>query len=276
MSILIADSGSSKTDWKYITPSGEVSIRTQGINPYYLSEEKIQHILQVELLGDITEGVVACYFYGAGSTDSAKSSIIENAINTVINPSSIAISSDMLGAARSLLGNDSGVVGILGTGSNSCYYDGYAITDNIAAGGFILGDEGSGASLGKRFLRDYLRKNMPQDLRIELEERGVSKQRILEKVYASSLPNKYLASFSEFIYQHRESDYCQELIKVTLSEFITNHLLCYDDNSKVGLVGSIAFYYQQELNFLAEAVGLNISNIVKSPIEGLVNYHKNQ
>lgn len=275
MSILIADSGSSKTDWRYITKSGETSVRTQGINPYYLSAEQIQNILRVELLNDITEGVHECYFYGAGSTDKSKSYVVETAIKEVINPSSVFISSDMLGAARGLLGDSPGVVGILGTGSNSCYYDGSAIAENIAAGGYILGDEGSGASFGKRLLRDYLRKNMPQHLVTELENRGVSKQVILQKVYASSLPNKYLASFSEFIYEHRETNYCQELIKLTLSEFITNHLLCYDDHRNIVLVGSIAFHYQEELKYLAQKVDLNISKIDKSPINGLVDYHKN-
>lgn len=274
MNILIADSGSTKTDWRVITDSGIFSIAGSGLNPHILSDEEIGNLLGSEVAPSIKVEIDQCYFYGAGITDLSTASRVEKVLQSEFNSSKTCVGNDLIGAARALLGSERGVIGILGTGSNSGFYDGDEIVEKVEAGGYILGDEGSGTALGKRLLIDFLRNNIPQTLFNELIDIGLSKAVILKNVYNSRAPNTYLASFSEFVFKHRETDYGQELIKRTLSEFIKNHLLTYKSGDKICLVGSIAYYYSTELKFLADAVGLSITQIEKSPIDGLVKYHK--
>ncbi len=274
MRILIADSGSTKTEWRLVDNGHVEAFSTEGLNPYYQSQEQIRAVLKVQLPIDKLSEIEACYFYGAGNTDEVRRDVVRHVISETLNPVAVSVEGDMLGAARGLLGTSSGIAGILGTGSNSCYYDGNQIVKNVAAGGFILGDEGSGAQMGKMLLRDFLRNRIPEHLYRELTNTGLNKNEILKNVYDSELPNRYLAGYTKFLKQYIDQDYCKEVVRRCLSDYINQHILGYSESNEVVLTGSIAYHFKDELKYLADAVGINILKIEQNPIKGLIEYHR--
>lgn len=286
---LIADSGSTKTAWCLIEDPEHV-IYTQGINPYQQNEEEICAILQHELLPNLisqssfTPHLSAIHFYGAGCTPE-KAPIVAQVLRQVVSTTAtIHVESDMLGAARGLCGRQPGIVAILGTGSNSCFYDGRNLHPGIPALGYILGDEGSGAYIGKRLVGDILKHQLPDDIsQLFFDETHETQANIIQRVYRTSMPNRYLASLSPFCARHREHPAIHDFLLDCFGQFFrrniipltSNHNLIVPSLSTVHFVGSIAHYYRAELFEAAACCGYSVGTILQSPLEGLIEYHQN-
>lgn len=272
---LIADSGSTKTDW-CLTDGGEVKLRVcgQGINPFQQNADVIESIIKDELVGRLDDaGVITeIEFYGAGCRDE-KIALMEGVLHRVFaNAGRVEVCSDVLGAARALFGGGSGIACILGTGANSCLYDGGRIAANVPPLGYILGDEGSGAVLGRLFINALFKGGLPAALRDGfLAETGLTLAGIINKVYREPMANRFLASTSVFIHKHLENSELRDLVIRNFRNFFKRNVNLYGRRDlPVGAVGSIAFYYQSELAEAAEAEGYNINKVIKSPMEGLV------
>lgn len=280
--ILIADSGSTKTAWCLVEDPQHI-IYTQGINPFQQNEEEICAVLQHELFPSLPTHdlqLSAIHFYGAGCTPE-KAPIVACALRQVISTTAtIHVESDMLGAARSVCQRQPGIVCILGTGSNSCYYDSRTLHAGNPALGYILGDEGSGAYIGKRLVGDILKKQLPEDIqRLFFEETHETQANIIQRVYRTPLPNRYLASLSPFCARHREHPAIHAFLLDCFGQFFLRNIQSSQWNKEatklpIGFVGSIAHYYASELAEAAQQYGYTIGNIVQSPLEGLVQYHQ--
>ena len=290
--ILIADSGSTKTDWAIVTSTAQpVVINTQGINPVHQSREEIVKILSDEFqsrMSDNTDvrqlkssGVLtpefplAVYFYGSGVRPE-KEAQMEQLLREVF-PQAITVEahSDLLGAARALCGRKEGIACILGTGANSCLYDGKEIVSHTPALGYIIGDEGSGAVLGKRLIHDLYGGILEKEL-VEMfeQETGLTLPKIIDRVYRQPLANRWLASLSEFIGRHLEFTGLQNLVEECFTDFLTYHVEPYEHkNLPVSFVGSVAWHYQDLLRDAAEDMYYKVGNILQSPLGGLVGYH---
>ena len=213
---LIADSGSTKVDWRAIFDDGSVkSMHTEGINPVFVTKEYIIDVLKENLLPVIGDGVTEVYFYGAGVLSEETSKVLEDAFKAVFPNSNCFTASDILAAARAVCGHEIGIACIMGTGSNSCFYDGENVVKNVRAGGFILGDEASGGVLGKKLISDYIKGLLPKEIEEEFFKRyQLDYMKIVEKVYKQPMPNKFLASFSPFINEFRDNPHINNLHKI--------------------------------------------------------------
>lgn len=281
--ILIADSGSTKTDWRLIDKkNNSYQFHTIGFNPFFQGPAEIEKELLANLLPPIqklnleTEDKLNIHFYGAGCSSEEKCSIVKSAIQRVFPDASVFVEHDLLAAARALCGNKKGIAAIMGTGSNSCYYDGKKIISNVASLGYILGDEGSGAYIGKHFIQDYLNKEVPVSISESFDSTyNLSKESILNAIYKEPMPSRFLASFSKFINQHRQEEYFQNLVEFNFTQFFNKHICKYDNHKNVDLscVGSVAYYYSDTLRAVAENKGVKINKIINSPIEDLTRYH---
>lgn len=275
---LIADSGSTKAAWKLIENSGQIKdITTSGINPFFRSEDDIFIDLEKSLLPETGIEVTEIYFYGTGIINAEKGDIIRKALNRIYPKASIETHSDVLGAARALFGSNPGIACILGTGSNVCLYDGIEITGGVSPLGFILGDEGSGAVMGRKLLGDYFKEVMPLYLRESFTKRyNLTREEALNRVYRSEKPNQFLAQFTPFLSEHANSAYCQELVHRNFMEFFERNVIHIQDytNYPIGFVGSVAYYFSQILNNAASYFGFDETTIIKDPIEGLEAYYK--
>lgn len=278
--ILIADSGGSKTDWRLVQKNGTVDqANSPGFNPYYQPIDDLKKNIAEMLLPKMnTESVSKIFFYGAGVSSVKNQLTIKSAFLEFFPEAHIEIGWDLLAAARALCGHEPGIACIMGTGSNSCLYDGHKIIDNVANLGWILADEGSGANIGRKFLVDYLRKLQPEKLAAQFHERfPLTREEFLEKVYQQEKPSAFLASFAKFIFQHLDDPYCYKLIYDSFSEFYENNVMKYDNykNLKVHFTGSIAFYFSDILRQVANDKGITVKNILEGPIAGLTLFHKN-
>lgn len=275
---LIADSGSTKTAWKLISTSGQVDdIKTAGINPFFRTEEDIFQELSEKLLPETGHDVQEIYFYGAGIVNAEKGDIIRCALLRMYPQAMCEAHSDVLGAARALFGDEAGIACILGTGSNTCLYDGKRIAMGISPLGFILGDEGSGAVMGRKLLGDYFKEVMPLRLREEFAQRfDLTRDEALNRVYRTEKPNQFLAQFVPFLSEHRNSVYCQEFVQQNFMEFFERNVVKLPSFShyKIGFVGSVAFHFSEILSNTASYFGYENITILKDPIDGLETYYK--
>ena len=288
--ILIADSGSTKTDWRVLVPNEEsdlspFSFATSGINPFFLAGDEIVALLKSELCSrfeatDMSVSVSAIeqiYFYGAGIASKEKSDIVADALRAVFRAAqTVEAHSDLFGAARGLCGRRPGIPCILGTGSNSCYYDGHAVVDNVPPCGYILGDEGGGAVLGRKLLSAFLKRDLPDYLCDKLRyECGLSKDIILERVYRQPFPNRFLAQHAQFLGKYQSEEVIRTIIINGFQEFFDRNVLKYSQCREVPVhfTGSIAFHFAEFLRPVAESRQLNVGQIVKSPIDGIAMYH---
>lgn len=274
--ILISDSGSTKTDW-CVVAEGTILHRftTKGINPFFQTEEEIIRELEENLVPGLKHyPVSAVYFYGAGCAFPEKNEIVRRAINRFLSVP-VEVGSDLLAAARALCGKNAGIACILGTGSNSCQYDGKEIVKNISPLGFILGDEGSGAVLGKLFVGDLLKNQLPVLLKERFfTESGLTPALIMEKVYRQPFPNRFLASLTPFLLRNIEEASIRKLVCGSFEAFFERNVMQYDYRDfPIHLLGSIAWYYQEQLKQVATELGLVLGTIVQSPMEGLIAYH---
>ena len=247
---LIADSGSTKVSWRAIAEDGSVkAVETVGINPVFMDDAAIEAILTEKLVPVIGTKVERIYFYGAGVVGGEPSAKLERCFGKVFPGSACEAVSDVLAAARALCGHKPGIACILGTGSNSCFYDGEGIAENVRAGGFILGDEASGAYLGKRLLSDYIKGLLPPAIEKELTKRyDLDYMKIVQKVYREEMPSRFLASFSPFISEFKNHPHIANLLKSSFEEFLRRNIIHYDYKKyPVNFVGSIALCENQML-----------------------------
>lgn len=276
---IIADSGSTKTSWKLIGHSGQsIDIITSGINPFFRSEEDIYQELIQHLLPESGPDIQEIYFYGAGIVNAEKGDIVRRALNRIYTQATIEAHSDVLGAARALFGHKPGIACILGTGSNTCLYDGEKITHGISPLGFILGDEGSGAVMGRKLLGDYFKEVMPIPLRDEFAKRySITREEALNRVYRTEKPNQFLAQFVPFLSEHKNSAYCQGLVQQSFMEYFERNVvkLPHYTSYPIGFIGSVAWYFSHILNTTSSYFGFEETTIIKDPIDGLERYYSN-
>lgn len=279
--ILIADCGSTKIDWCVVNDGKVVEqIFTSGINALLMTEEQIRETLAAELAEKVKGyAIESVYYYGAGCLFDDVCANVRRAIaHNVPTAKTIEVHSDLLAAARALCGQNEGIACILGTGSNSCYYNGKEIVDNVSPLGYILGDEGSGAVLGKLLVGDVLKNQLPKELCEKfLAEYDLDRQKIIEGVYKKPAANRFLASLSPFLIKNIEEPAIHRLVLNAFKSFFVRNIENYSNykSMPVSFVGSVAFYYKDVLAEAAKALDITIGTIIKSPMEGLVKYHSN-
>jgi len=277
--ILIADAGATKIQWVVIH-DGKASepYETAGFNPYFMEPRILLDAVEKDLAPFINPGYIKqVYYYGAGCSTMFKCNIVEDVLKEVFENADFEIHHDLLGAARALLGRKEGIACILGTGSNSCLFDGVKILENVTSLGYLFGDEGSGAYLGKLWLTEYLRGRMPEHLKNLFDKRfGYSLENILDAVYSKPHPNQFLSSFSLFMGDLKEDEFVKSLVKKNFHDFFIEQVTQYSNYKKMplGVVGSVGFHFQDIFKEVAKEYGLEINTIIKSPIEGLVEYHR--
>jgi N-acetylglucosamine kinase-like BadF-type ATPase len=278
--ILIADSGATKTDWCLLDSGNKpLYFKTSGFNPYYQTTASILTSLRDEWTPtwDLQD-LRTIYFYGSGCGAPQRALIVKKAILSFFKPDHAEVNSDMLGAARALCGKHPGIACILGTGSGSCAFDGKHISDMIPSLGFILGDEGSGAYLGKILITDFLRGNMPASIQKALSsDYAFDKETVLETINKNEMPSRYLAGFAKFISSHLDNAYVFDLAYRGFQAFAEDYIIRYAEweHWPVHFIGSVAFFNRIVIHRLAEDMGFHVGNIYKAPMEGLVKFHKN-
>lgn len=275
--LLIADSGSTKTDWCAIDEAHIVKrISTQGINPFHQDEVAISSIIRDEFLVHLDRGdISSVFFYGSGCRDEFVL-VMRKVLSSIFTAANdIEAHSDMLGAARSVCGRSEGIACILGTGANSCLYDGNRIVANTPPLGYILGDEGSGAVLGRLFVNALFKGRLPASLRDSfISEYGLSLADVIRRVYREPLANRFLASLAPFIHRHIDIPELRTIVIDNFQAFFRNNVVPYgSQNLNVGAVGSIAYHFSAELSEAADNEGFTIGRVIQSPMEGLIEYH---
>ncbi len=274
---LIADSGSTSTRWHLLTNTadGSTHCRTAGINPYFQSISDIKNTLENEFVLNKND-ITSVFFYGAGITDEIKKGELNRALSGFFNIDSIFVESDLMAAARALCGHNEGIAAILGTGSNSCYYDGKNIVQNVSPLGYILGDEGSGAVLGRTLVSDILKNQFPQSLTKQFfETYKVTRSEILENVYKKPFPNRYLANFTKFLLNYIHEEVVTNLIIDSFEKFFKRNIEQYPHakNYEIHFTGSVAWYFSDLLKQAALNQGFKTGLITANPMERLLVYH---
>lgn len=274
---LLADGGATKTAWCLITGSRKKVFSTQGISPYFLNAVQMEQILIEELKPHTGEAEVEeIFYYGTGCSNPQNAKLVKNAFKNVFPNAEVRVDHDLSAAAKALCGNEKGIACILGTGSNSCYYNGKKIVKNSPGLGFILGDEGSGAYLGKKILQHYLYDIFDNDLRARFDARFVTTStEILTAVYKQPLPNRYMASYAIFLAENRGHYMVENIIEDGLSDFFSNHVTRYRESlvMPVNFVGSIAFGFKDVLENICDSYHVRLGKVLKDSLEGLITYH---
>lgn len=276
--ILVADSGSSKTDWLLSQPKqSPIEFRTPGLNPYFLTEKEIVKVLQEKAKDLIAHGakVTEIYFFGAGCSSPDRHEIVSNALSVLFPKAYISVDSDLLGSAYATCGHEKGLCCVLGTGSNISFFDGEEIHSGQHGLGFVLGDEGSGTWFGKALITDFLYGNMPDDIHFKFDKTyGLTKEIVVANVYQKPRANSYLASFARFLNVIRSTDYGQTKLKEGLLEFIETNIKSYPQyhQYKCNFVGSIAYVFADELKVLCEANNITVGKIIRQPIHDLLDF----
>lgn len=275
---LIADSGSTKTTW-VLTEKGAVKARinTAGLNPYFHTSESVEAVLVTELVPFIVpDHIKEIHFYGAGCSTEKNNEMIADALQIFFRKAFPLIYHDILGAGRAIFGKKEGIAGILGTGSNSCYYDGENCFSKVDSLGYLFGDEGAGSYLGKQFIGKYLTKQLPEDIRKNFDNKyKLTLEDILNSMYNRPFPNRFLASFSEFLAPNQQHPFIHRLVKEAFIAFFNAQIKQYENYNTltVGFVGSIAHYYREILLEAAKEEGIRVGTILSAPVEGLIHFH---
>ena len=275
---LIADSGSTKCEWCLLSEGRKKTIFTQGISPYFLTEKQITELLLKELIPRLKNSPVSeIHFYGTGLGSPENVTIIRSSLKKLFPGCKAEVATDLTGAARAVCGDTKGIACILGTGSSSCYYNGKKIVKNNPGLGYILGDEGSGAYLGKKVIQYYLYKTFDEELHARFEKQfRTTGLEILEHVYKKPLPNRYLASFAIFLAENRGHYMIENIIEDGLNDFFFTHLYKYRESwlLPIHFVGSIAFGFRDVLKDICNMYELELGKVIKEPMEGLIAYHR--
>ncbi|MCU0461723.1 MAG: ATPase [Bacteroidales bacterium] len=275
--ILVADGGSTKTEWRTIEDGKSgTSIFSAGINPYFLTAGEIEKLVGKDLESFSGKNFTGIWFYGTGCNSEAKNTKVRSALDALFQCSEIFVGSDLLGAARSLCQNKPGIACIMGTGSNSCYYNGNDIVANVSPLGYILGDEGGGAVLGKKLLSAVLKKQVPDNVRkVFFDTYKMSTADILDSVYMKPFPNRFLGQFARFLSANIQFPELHEIVTSSFDEFIRRNVLQYPESKDyaVNFTGSIAFHFRSFLESCLSKHGLKAGKITLSPVEDLIRYH---
>jgi glucosamine kinase len=276
--ILIADSGSTKTHWGLADENSEspvIEFQTSGINPFYQDKDSILHMLQEEFIWKINTPV-RLFFYGAGCSGVDSKAIVNEPLNTFFKPTSISVESDLMAAAHSLCQHEPGLACIIGTGSNSCYYNGKEITKHVPSLGYILGDEGSGADIGRRLVADILKHQLSDDVAEHFFSTfHYTREEILEHVYKNPFPNRFLAGFATYVGENIGNPALRNLVKTGFNKFFTRNIRQYPEARKhpVHFTGSIAWHFRYILTESAAENGFRVGLITQSPMNGLIRFH---
>lgn len=278
MKKLIADSGATKTTWSLVSEGKTKTLLTAGISPYFFSPAEIAALLQKDLIPKLKgQQIEAIHFYGTGCATPENSKLVQQGLKGAFPAvKKITVESDLVGAAKALCGKEKGIASILGTGSNSCVYNGKRITRNNPAPGFILGDEGSGAYLGKKTVQYFIYNTFDEDLMHKFQLKyNTNYREILQRVYKEPWPNRYLASFAPFLSENRGHYMVENIIEDGLSDFFQTHLYKYPETwtYPIHFMGSIAWHFKDVIKELCLSFELQLGNIVKSPMPGLIKYH---
>jgi len=276
--ILIADSGSTRTEWYVIRPGHPgIRLETMSFNPFFTSRQQMDDAIDKDLAPFFyPEKIESLFFYGAGMGLQVNRDKIADVLHEHFENADIDVMTDMLGAARALFRHGSGVACILGTGSNSCVYKEGRIVHQPPSLGYILGDEGGGVHMGKAFLSSYIRKSLPEELRLKFFTRyKKDESTIVESIYRLPGPNAFIASFTPFLKENLEHPFVESLVEASFAQFFNNMLLPagLSDNLSYGFAGSIAFHFQDTLLKTMKGLGIQPGPFIASPIEGLVTYH---
>jgi len=278
MAILIADSGSTKCEW-CVVDKGKIkkTVFTLGISPYFLNGDQIEELVRRDLFTQVYRfSITAIYYYGTGCKSIENQKMIRNALKRVFPGIAITVDIDLMGAARAVCGNQKGIACILGTGSNSCYFNGKKIVKNSPGLGYVLGDEGSGAYLGKKVIQYYLYKTFDEELKYRFEQKfKMDEVEILDRVYKHPLPNRFLAGFALFLAENRGHFMVENIIEDGLNDFFFTHVCKYNESWKLPIhfVGGIAFGFRDVVLELCSAYELEAGLILQHPMQGLVNFH---
>jgi len=275
---LIADSGSSKAEWCLVNGTSKKTFLTQGLSPYFLSSEQIEYIIEQELVPKLKNASPdEVYFYGTGCSNPDNVKLVKKAIQRVFNDATVMVDHDLMGAARALCGREKGIACILGTGSNSCYYNGKKIMKNSPGLGYVLGDEGSGAYLGRKVIQYFLYNTFDPDLADRFRAKfNTNSDEILTAVYKKPLPNRYLASYAIFLAENRGHYMIENILEDGFNDFFFNHVLKYRESwtSPIHFTGSVAFGFKDVLKDMCSGYELHFGRVLKRPIDGLVKFHQ--
>ncbi len=277
--IIIADGGSTKTNWCLLNDDNKkIYFNTEGYNPYFVSKEYVVDSLRKNLPEDLQyENITEVNYYGAGVHNEAKASQLREAFEQIFTYSKVFVGHDLLAAARALLSDKPGFAAILGTGTNSCIYDGKDITHQIDSAAYILGDEGSGCYIGKKLLTDYLRGYMPKAVRESFwNTYKLTPDDINDHVYTKPMANRFCASFSKFVYDCTDNmEYTRNIVKTSFEDFFKNIVSGYPDYQtyEFNCIGSVAYNFRNILEEVAVEYGMKMGRIIRSPIDDLVKYH---
>ncbi len=277
--ILIADSGSTKTQWCLLEGTKKKMISTQGISPYFLNDVSLAAILQKELLPKTGNRIVdEIYFYGTGCSNPINISLVKRGLKKLYSQASISVQHDLLGAAKGLCGNEKGIACILGTGSNSCFYNGKRIVKNSPGLGYVLGDEGSGTHLGKKILQHFMYNTFDAELMDKFKAKYTEDTaEILDNVYKKEMANRYLASFVPFLIENRGHYMIENIIEDCINDFFFNHIYKYRESwtLPINFVGSVAYGFKDVLKQMCSDFELKLGIVLKDPMDGLIKYHSN-
>jgi len=277
-SMLIADSGSTKTQWCLLSRGKMKMISTQGISPYFLNDESLGAILGKELAPKTgTEQPEEIFYYGTGCSNADNISLVKRGLKKIFPKAKITVQHDLMGAARALCGDGKGIACILGTGSNSCYFNGKRIVKNNPGLGFILGDEGSGSHMGKKVIQHYLYNTFDAELIEKFESMyPVDASEILDNVYKRPLPNRYLAGYVFFLRENRGHYMIENIIEDSFNDFFFTHIYKYRESwtLPINFVGSIAHGFKDVLARMCADFELTLGTVIKDPMDGLIHYHK--
>ncbi|MFN0291245.1 BadF/BadG/BcrA/BcrD ATPase family protein [Pedobacter helvus] len=278
--ILIADGGSTKTNWCLINEAGrKIHFNTEGYNPYFAKQDYIENSLRTTLPDSLDASKLKeIYYYGAGCSTDANKKIVSDAMQKVFVNAEIYVDHDLLASCRALLGDEPGFAAILGTGTNTCLYDGDGITLNIDSLGYFLGDEGSGSYIGKRLLADYMKGFMPKGLSESFFNiYGLSNEDIFDNIYNKPLPNRFCASFSKFLYDFKTTyqEYTEDVVDTAFTAFFEKLVIHYPNYNKylLNVVGSVGYSFRDRLSVVADKYEMGVGKIIRSPIDDLVEYH---
>ncbi len=277
--ILIAESGSTSTDWRVIHSNGKVDeIKTIGINPAQRTEEEVYTEISTNVKPQVKASIEQIYYYGTGVATEELTNMMIRVLRSIFTEAeTVEAYSDLLASARAICGKEAGIACILGTGSNSCLYDGNKIIDNVPAGGYILGDEGSGCAMGQKLLNAYLKRGLPEDIHNKLQkEYSLTMATIIQEVYRQGHNSRYLASFTKFMNENIDNATIRNIVATCLGEFLEHNVMKYTDYKKyaVGFVGSIAHHFLPILKEEAQKRGIAIGRIIQAPIDELVEFYK--